>query len=96
MVPFSPQYFIAFALYSCIVAGILWASRFLIFEVIHSLNRTLDEKIAIARVKSELEASDVGIYAPPSPSDDRSPCPALNTLANHGYMYVTFVHVYQR
>ena len=96
MTPFSPQYLIALALYSCIVTGILWASRFLIFEVVHSLTRTPDEKIAIARVKSELEASDVGVYAPPTLSDDRSPCPALNTLANHGYMYVTFVLVYRR
>ncbi|KAI0265962.1 Chloroperoxidase [Gloeopeniophorella convolvens] len=27
-------------------------------------------------------------YIAPKDSDDRSPCPALNTLANHGYMYV--------
>ncbi|KZT19746.1 Cloroperoxidase [Neolentinus lepideus HHB14362 ss-1] len=25
-------------------------------------------------------------FIPPSPSDSRSPCPALNTLANHGYL----------
>jgi hypothetical protein len=25
-------------------------------------------------------------FVPPSASDARSPCPALNTLANHGYM----------
>ena len=26
-------------------------------------------------------------FIPPGPSDLRSPCPALNALANHGYMY---------
>ncbi|KAH0830121.1 Chloroperoxidase [Lanmaoa asiatica] len=25
-------------------------------------------------------------YCPPQPSDKRSPCPALNTLANHGFL----------
>jgi hypothetical protein len=28
-------------------------------------------------------------FVPPSASDARSPCPALNTLANHGYMYAS-------
>ena len=27
-------------------------------------------------------------YSPPLASDSRSPCPGLNTLANHGYLYV--------
>ncbi|CAF4377053.1 unnamed protein product [Adineta steineri] len=25
-------------------------------------------------------------YQPPGPNDSRSPCPALNALANHGYL----------
>lgn len=25
-------------------------------------------------------------YQPPEPNDSRSPCPALNALANHGYL----------
>jgi hypothetical protein len=25
-------------------------------------------------------------YEPPGPNDSRSPCPALNALANHGYI----------
>ncbi|KZV87158.1 Cloroperoxidase [Exidia glandulosa HHB12029] len=29
---------------------------------------------------------DVGVWAPPGPNDIRSPCPGLNTLANHGYL----------
>jgi len=28
----------------------------------------------------------VGTYVAPGPTDCRSPCPALNTLANHGYL----------
>lgn len=28
-----------------------------------------------------------GIYAPRQPTDIRSPCPAINTLANHGYIH---------
>lgn len=28
----------------------------------------------------------VGDYAPPKSSDTRSPCPAINALANHGYL----------
>jgi hypothetical protein len=27
-------------------------------------------------------------YIPPSASDSRSPCPALNALANHSILYV--------
>ena len=27
-------------------------------------------------------------WCPPQEGDSRSPCPALNTLANHGYLYV--------
>eukprot|EP00026_Physarum_polycephalum_P014794 Phypoly_transcript_15349.p1 GENE.Phypoly_transcript_15349~~Phypoly_transcript_15349.p1 ORF type:complete len:246 (-),score=38.72 Phypoly_transcript_15349:84-821(-) len=27
-----------------------------------------------------------GVWAPPGPNDSRGPCPALNTLANHGYL----------
>ena len=30
-------------------------------------------------------------FIPPSFSDLRSPCPALNALANHGYMYAVFI-----
>jgi Peroxidase, family 2 len=29
---------------------------------------------------------DVGVYNKPSHTDQRSPCPAFNTLANHGYL----------
>ncbi|KAJ3413821.1 hypothetical protein HDV05_007421 [Chytridiales sp. JEL 0842] len=28
----------------------------------------------------------VGTYAPPGPGDARSPCPAFNVMANHGYL----------
>lgn len=31
------------------------------------------------------------IYMTPKDGDHRSPCPALNALANHGYMYVSSV-----
>jgi len=26
------------------------------------------------------------VYSPPKPGDSRAPCPALNTLANYGYL----------
>lgn len=29
-------------------------------------------------------AERLGAYVPPGPDDSRGPCPALNTLANHG------------
>ncbi|KAH7872057.1 Chloroperoxidase [Lentinula edodes] len=32
-------------------------------------------------------------FIAPGQGDVRSPCPALNTLANHGYMYVFSFHV---
>lgn len=35
--------------------------------------------------------STLNPFVPPTPSDLRSPCPGLNALANHGYMYVTIV-----
>lgn len=31
-------------------------------------------------------APDVGVYVKPSKSDLRSPCPAVNTMANHGFL----------
>lgn len=30
----------------------------------------------------------VGVYEAPKETDDRSPCPGLNALANHGYLCV--------
>jgi len=35
--------------------------------------------------KRQDDAPAVGIYQAPGPDDVRSPCPALNVLANHGY-----------
>jgi hypothetical protein len=40
-----------------------------------------------------LPRSDYGAYESnkwiaPGPDDSRSPCPGLNTLANHGFLYV--------
>lgn len=29
-------------------------------------------------------------YKAPGPGDSRSPCPGLNALANHGYLYVSY------
>jgi hypothetical protein len=28
------------------------------------------------------------VYRPANPGDARAPCPALNALANHGFLYV--------
>jgi hypothetical protein len=44
-------------------------------------------------VKEVDEDKDPHEYRPPRTKgvkDSRSPCPALNTLANHGYLYVSF------
>jgi hypothetical protein len=35
---------------------------------------------------SQDDASVKGSFISPSENDDRSPCPGLNTLANHGYI----------
>ena len=32
------------------------------------------------------QASDAHAYIEPAATDSRSPCPALNALANHGYV----------
>lgn len=31
-------------------------------------------------------------YVPPTKSDSRSPCPGLNVLANHGYLYAYYLN----
>jgi hypothetical protein len=36
-------------------------------------------------VPTSLEG-DIGVFMPPLDSDIRSPCPGLNSLANHGYL----------
>jgi hypothetical protein len=36
----------------------------------------------------ERGAHDKHQFIAPGPDDSRSPCPALNVLANHGYLYV--------
>ena len=36
--------------------------------------------------------TDPHSYTPPSVTDCRSPCPALNALANHGYLYVSLAY----
>lgn len=35
-----------------------------------------------------LGAAEVQPWTAPGPTDSRGPCPMLNTLANHGYLYV--------
>jgi len=35
---------------------------------------------------SRKRAPDVGVYAQPGKTDLRSPCPAVNAMANHGYL----------
>ena len=41
-----------------------------------------------------MTASFVQPYAPAQAKDSRSPCPALNALANHGYMCVIlYIHI---
>lgn len=44
-------------------------------------------------LKEVNDDNDTHEYRPPRTKgvkDSRSPCPALNTLANHGYLYVSF------
>lgn len=43
--------------------------------------------LAIIALVSITEAA-VNPWKAPGPDDSRGPCPMLNTLANHGYLYV--------
>ena len=36
--------------------------------------------------KVNINDEDFGVWKEPGPDDLRGPCPALNTLANHGYL----------
>ena len=42
--------------------------------------------IPIISVMTIMPVDDSHPYVPATPGDSRSPCPALNALANHGYM----------
>ncbi|KAJ3390758.1 hypothetical protein CcCBS67573_g05799 [Chytriomyces confervae] len=35
---------------------------------------------------ASIDETPVGVYLPPAATDIRGPCPALNTMANHGYI----------
>ncbi|KAN0099916.1 Cloroperoxidase [Hyaloscypha variabilis] len=41
---------------------------------------------AIVSAVSALPSENFPIWLPPNPTDRRSPCPMLNTLANHGFL----------
>jgi hypothetical protein len=36
-----------------------------------------------------LAGRDVKPWVAPGPDDSRGPCPGMNTLANHGYLYAS-------
>ncbi|KAF8855403.1 Cloroperoxidase [Acephala macrosclerotiorum] len=40
----------------------------------------------IVGIVSALPSENLHIWLPPNPTDRRSPCPMLNTLANHGFL----------
>lgn len=42
-------------------------------------------------LSSETPNDPLFAFIPPTESDSRSPCPALNTLANHGYLQVVLL-----
>ncbi|PMD53342.1 Cloroperoxidase [Hyaloscypha bicolor E] len=42
--------------------------------------------VAIISTVSALPSENLHIWQPPNPTDRRSPCPMLNTLANHGFL----------
>lgn len=41
---------------------------------------------ALVSIVSALPSRDLHIWLPPNPTDRRSPCPMLNTIANHGFL----------
>lgn len=45
---------------------------------------------AVAAWPQAQRQTDVKPWSPAGSSDSRSPCPMLNTLANHGYLYVYY------
>ena len=75
-----------FTLLAGATAAITWCLKVLVYNVARTLLRAHEEDLSIKKAQTELESSDAGKYVHPSPNDDRSPCPALNTMANHGYL----------
>jgi hypothetical protein len=51
--------------------------------------RTAAQEFDNIEAYKQRHSSDSHDWQAPGPQDVRSPCPALNTLANHGYMYVS-------
>jgi hypothetical protein len=69
------------------IAAVTWCLKLLFYTLFHSLARSKEEKETIAKIQEDMEsADDVGRYVAPSSKDDRAPCPALNAMANHGYL----------
>ena len=67
-----------------VVIMLCWT--FLCFALRRVLRPNADRS-AIEKEQGEGEENyDVGTYIPPRPDDSRAPCPALNTMANHGYL----------
>jgi len=48
--------------------------------------KAIHEWFGKPRSSSRKRAPDVGVYLKPSKTDLRSPCPAVNAMANHGFL----------
>lgn len=51
-----------------------------------SMRVALSLLVAAATALPGMDMSKEHAWQPPKDSDSRSPCPMLNTLANHGYL----------
>ena len=74
-----------------IAAALAFYIKTIFYNAIYQVLHSKDDQKNIQRALWEVESSDVGRYIPPGPGDDRAPCPALNSMANHGYLYAPFV-----
>jgi hypothetical protein len=70
------------------VSALAFCLLSIIYHVVYYVSQLKSGKKKPQRPLWDAKSEDIGKYMPPGPGDDRAPCPALNCLANHGYMCV--------
>jgi hypothetical protein len=70
------------------IAALAFYIKTIFYNAVYHVLHSKDDERNVQQALWELESDDAGWYRPPGLGDDRAPCPALNSMANHGYLYV--------
>jgi hypothetical protein len=55
-------------------------------HLLQDVENALDAIISVDAATTSIDVDGLHAFHPPTASDQRGPCPALNALANHGYI----------